>query len=312
MKEANKIEEIFKDKLHDLETPVRADLWNNIASQAGVQTSFWSVLKIAGLSVATVFLFATIWLIWTSSSEQNEAAPLPLSKLTENVVQEIDAESATEIPEVVVQSKSIDQGTLSKSTKQSNNTITSPLNQPEPGTMTIEEWAAFLRDGRGSTDAKPTSQEAKELQDMAQKKADVPMKKETVESLNVDKDNTKSFEAAERLDLNMLIAPEKREEVSRESKHYPSAFPKFFNPNLSGDAASFSIEVRDVSFFKIEIKNQKGQLVFSSQNPNFIWKGTTLDGSMAPEGTYLFLVESNDLNGQALKPQSGAVFLMRK
>ena len=120
------------------------------------------------------------------------------------------------------------------------------------------------------------------------------------------------FEPAERLDLEVLIAPEKREEVSRESKHYPSAFPRIFNPNAPGDAGTFSIEVRDVSYFSIKIHNQKGLLMFSTQDTNFVWKGTTLDGSLAPEGTYLFLIESNDMNGEALKPQSGAVFLMRK
>jgi hypothetical protein len=130
---------------------------------------------------------------------------------------------------------------------------------------------------------------------------------ETETASKVDK-----FEPAERLDLEVLIAPEKREEVSRESKHYPSAFPRIFNPNVPGDAGTFSIDVRDVSYFKIEIRNQKGQLMFSTQDVNFVWKGTTLDGSMAPESTYLFLIESNDMNGEALKPQSGAVFLMRK
>jgi hypothetical protein len=121
-----------------------------------------------------------------------------------------------------------------------------------------------------------------------------------------------AFESAERFDLSILIAPDKTDVVSRESKHFPNAFPRIFNPNLQGDAGTFAIDVREVSFFKVQIRNHKGDLVFASQEPNFVWKGTTLDGSMAPEGTYLFLIESNDLNGEALKPQSGAVFLMRK
>lgn len=311
MKEANKIEEVFKNKLYDLESPVREDLWDSIAAKAGIQKNFWSGSKIAGLGLAVLLVSAAVWLIWPSL-EQKDNAPQQLTELTDNEVQNLDSKPVENLPEHVVASQREEEPVSNKSTKPMTNSITIPTSQPEPGSMTIEEWTAYLRDRKTSIDLKSSTQDAEESKDVTLKNVDSQTNKVKLDILQKEQGFKESFEPAERLDLMMLIAPEKIEEASREAKHYPSPFPRIFNPNLSGDAAYFSIDVRDVSFFKIEIRNQKGQLVFTSQDPDFIWKGTTLDGALAPEGTYLFIIESNDLNGEALKPQSGAVFLMRK
>lgn len=317
MKDANNIEDIFKDKLHDLESPVRADLWTNIAAQAGVQTTFWTVSKIAGLGAAAVVISAALW-FGLSSSDQEIAKQEPTVDLVENVMQEDsviessgDYEQQESTVEVVAEKVA-----QNKTSKQNTKSPESPINSPQPVTMTQDEWNDFLRVRDASFADKTSESSVNKSQTAAEKIPEpLPVKELVAEKpiiKSTDKVDTKAFEPAEQLDIEALIAAEKREEVLREALHYPTAFPKIFNPSLSGDAGCFSIDVRDVSYFKIEIRNQKGQLMFNSQDPNFIWKGTTLDGSMAPEGTYLFLVESNDLNGQAIKPQQGAVFLMRK
>lgn len=305
MKEANNIEELFKSKLQDLESPVRADLWNNIAAQSGIQTSFWSASKIAAASVVVLLLSGAL-LFWQLNSD--EVAPIVETELvqqdlpkTEDVeiqtIQEIEKEipkTLNTTPETVQHSRSEQSAPLAEKQVERIEKL------PEPTPVTEKREAA-----------QPLKEQV--VQSVPQEKqvaaTPKPVEKvmETETASEVD-----TFEPAERLDLEVLIAPEKREEVSRESKHYPSAFPRIFNPNVPGDAGTFSIDVRDVSYFKIEIRNQKGHLMFSTQDVNFVWKGTMLDGSMAPEGTYLFLIESNDMNGEALKPQSGAVFLMRK
>jgi hypothetical protein len=309
VKEANNIEELFKSKLQDLESPVRADLWNNIAAQSGIQTSFWSASKIAAASVAVLVLSGSL-LFWQLNSDEAVSNASTESELVQEVLpenQEIEVQPVLETeketpnalntaPETVQHSRSEQSAPLSE--KQEKAERIEKLPEPTPVTEKREA-------------AEPLKEQAVQAAPQEKQVAATPKPVEKVieteTASKVDK-----FEAAERLDLEVLIAPEKREEVSRESKHYPSAFPRIFNPNVPGDAGTFSIDVRDVSYFKIEIRNQKGHLMFSTQDVNFVWKGTTLDGSMAPEGTYLFLIESNDLNGEALKPQSGAVFLMRK
>ena len=317
MKEANNIEELFKSKLHDLETPVRADLWNNIAAQAGVQTSFWTVSKIAGLGAASVVISAVLW-FGLSSPEKEIVKHEPAVELIEHSVEEaliVETNQNSDQQESIVEVNLAEKKASNNTSAQSTKSFNSPITLPEPVTMTMKEWDNYLQDRDASFDEKSSTSTVKESSSVADINAEsLPLKESVSEKLaakSTDKVDTKAFEPVERLDLEVLIAAEKREEVSREALHYPTAFPKIFNPNVSGDAASFSIEVRDVSYFKVEIKNKKGQLVFQSQDPDFIWKGTTLDGAMAPEGTYLFLIESNDMNGQALKPQSGAVFLMR-
>jgi hypothetical protein len=289
-----------------LESPVRADLWNNIAAQSGIQTSFWSASKIAAASVSVLVISGAL-LFWQLNTYEAVSSASTESELVQEVLpenQEIEIQPVLEIEKETP--NALD--TAPKTVQHSRREQTVPLaekpekaerieNLPEPTPVTEKREAA-----------QPLKEQA--VQAAPQEKQVVttpkPVEKVIETASKVDK-----FEPAERLDLEVLIAPEKREEVTRESKHYPSAFPRIFNPNVPGDAGTFSIDVRDVSYFKIEIRNQKGQLMFSTQDVNFVWKGTTLDGSMAPEGTYLFLIESNDLNGEALKPQSGAVFLMR-
>lgn len=319
MKEANNIEELFKSKLNDLETPVRADLWNNIAIQSGIQTSFWSASKIAALGAAVVLVSAALWFGLSNAEQETPEQVAASPKLEMDIQEEIPNEflESAESIEVVTEVQVVDNQAAPKRLTQERNlvlptTVKSSSAKPfeetildnKPREIQFTEKTEPKALVESTVGANPTQNNQK-----------APISnKEAIEAsieTNVTKVNANAFEPAERLDLEVLIAPEKREEASRESKHYPSAFPRIFNPNVSGDAASFSIVVRDVSYFKVEIKNQKGQLVFRSQDPDFIWKGTTLDGAMAPEGTYLFLIESNDMNGQALKPQSGAVFLMR-
>ena len=307
MKEANNIEELFKNKLQDLETPVRADLWNNIAAQSGIQTSFWSASKIAVASVA-VLVFSGALLFWQLNSD--EVAPIVETELVQQDLPKTDDVEIQTIQETEKETPSAFD-TAAEFTQQNR------IIQPEASAENQEkvERIEKLPEPTPVYDtpepAQPLKEQAVQAAPQEKQMAATPKPVEkVVETEAASKVDT--FEPAERLDLEVLIAPEKREEVSRESKHYPSAFPRIFNPNVPGEAGTFSIEVRDVSYFKIEIRNQKGILMFNSNNANFVWKGTTLDGSMAPEGTYLFLIESNDMNGEALKPQSGAVFLMRK
>lgn len=319
MKEANNIEEVFKNKLHDLETPVRADLWNNIAAQSGIQTGFWSASKIAGLGAAVLLVSAALWFGLSNAEQETPEQVAASPKLEMEIQEDIPNEflENSESIEVVTEVQVVEKQAAPKRLTQDRslvptNTVKSSSAKPLEEIIQVNKPTEI----QPAENIEPTALiESTVVSDKTENNQNASSSnREAIEAsneTNVVKVNANAFEPAERLDLKVLIAPEKREEFSRESKHYPSAFPKIFNPNVSGDAAFFSIEVRDVSYFKVEIRNQKGQLVFRSQDPGFIWKGTTLDGAMAPEGTYLFLIESNDMNGQALKPQSGAVFLMR-
>ena len=305
MKEANNIEELFKSRLQDLETPVRADLWNNIAAQSGIQTSFWSAAKIAAVSV-TVLVLSGALLFWQLNSDEAvrnveiDLVQQDLPQMQEDEIQtfqELEKETPNALetrPETAEQKGALPSVPLAENQEKAN------CLEKLPEAILVTEKI------------EPTQPLKEQVVSAKPHEKQVAVTPKPVEQVVETTSKVVKFEPAERLDLEVLIAPEKREEVSRESKHYPSAFPRIFNPNAPGDAGTFSIEVRDVSYFSIKIHNQKGLLMFSTQDTNFVWKGTTLDGSLAPEGTYLFLIESNDMNGEALKPQSGAVFLMRK
>lgn len=315
MKDANNIEDIFKEKLHDLESPVRAELWSNISTRAHIQSNFWSVSKIAGLGAAVLVVSAGLWYGLTNQEkEQVEKSSMeivendiPKKPDSDQIDEQQGSESSKETPIVsnVVQTNKSTENNKVQSNRVNETTVITNSGEPATTPLSITFVAVEEKQVQNEIVEKVIIPKVAEESKISPEVID---NKQKVNNSNIE---LKQPETSSTLDLK-LIAPEKSEEVSRESKHFPSAFPRIFNPNLSGDAAAFTVEVVDVSYFKIEIRNQKGQLVYSSQDPNFVWKGTTLDGSMAPEGTYIFLIESNDLYNQALKPQSGAVFLMRK
>ncbi len=317
MRDANNIEELFKTELHDLESPVSEELWTNIATRSGIATSFWSTSKILGFGAAVLVLSAATWVLLDNDVQQESEQPKEIIIGKNEALVSESVEEPTQI--VSEEYQEINNPTTPTQTKQSTHKV---IHAVENKTDASHAFHVVLSQNQLTAVVQTKTEQAvsKLNQEVDHVSKDKPHTNQatlieiktvppTIDKKVVD---TKTFEPAERLYLEVLIATEKREEMNRESYHFPASFPKIFNPNLSGEAASFSIETRDVSFFKIEIRNQKGQVVFASFDANFVWKGTTLDGNQAPEGTYLFIIESNDLEGKALKPQSGAVYLMRK
>ena len=58
------------------------------------------------------------------------------------------------------------------------------------------------------------------------------------------------------------------------------------------------------------IFNRWGQLLFTITAPNQSWDGKTPNGDNAPEGTYMYILQAQGLDGKAYK-QDGTVTLVR-
>ncbi len=84
--------------------------------------------------------------------------------------------------------------------------------------------------------------------------------------------------------------------------------PNIFTPNVDGFNDYFYIPLVGFTEFEIVIYNRWGTKVFETTDPGFVWDGTTLNGAVAPDGTYYFL-----LKGKASKVYNlqGTVTLVR-
>lgn len=289
MSDLNNIEKLFHEKLENFEMPVRAELWDKVAAGAGIgKNVFWSASKIvAAVFVGLVAVSAITWVVLSNDAEliETETPQLVQEELSKPVVEEPVANmEALDVPQRIVTESS--QNSDAYQMQQTTPSL-SPRLQVEDPTDNTEPGIQFTQNLR---EENPPA-----------------IVNETPAAAVV-------FEPAptEVLNLEILRAPEKTEEKSLEQIHFPHQFVQVFSPNLPGESGQFSVYSENLSSFKIEIRTRAGKLVYSSIDPNFVWRGEQMDGAQAPEGTYMYTIFSTTMNGEPIKPRAGSVFLMRK
>lgn len=79
--------------------------------------------------------------------------------------------------------------------------------------------------------------------------------------------------------------------------------PNVFTPN--GDSLNdlFSIVHNGFNEFKITIYNRWGQLVYTSEAPNFKWDGLDPDGDLITDGTYYYLIKGTSLANKPIEQE---------
>ena len=66
--------------------------------------------------------------------------------------------------------------------------------------------------------------------------------------------------------------------------------PNIFTPNHDGRNDEFLIQSTEIEKFAIIIRNDKGQVVFDSNDPNFVWDGRDKMNNMVPSGDYHYQI----------------------
>lgn len=85
--------------------------------------------------------------------------------------------------------------------------------------------------------------------------------------------------------------------------------PTAFSPNGDGFNPEFKAYTRDIDSLVLEVYNRWGTLVYSSNQLNGSWNGTS-NGSDAPEGVYFWICRAYDKYGQ-FHTRKGQVQLIR-
>jgi hypothetical protein len=293
----NNIEKLFHEKLENFEMPVRAELWDKVAAGAGIgKTIFWTGTKISAAVVAGLVAIASLsWLVLDLNTDSEKTS---VAKITQHQPEDLNPGSAIEEdnvstgPNETVLNSAIQKPRLSID-KQNDNT---PAGQTFLPNLPVPSSASGY--------IVPDNQ----IEDVLDNQIEI--------AENVIQTTTEPavFTPAptEILNLDILYAPEKTTEKSLEQIHFPHQFVQVFSPSLAGEAGQFSVYSENLGSFKIEIKTRAGKLVFTSTDPNFVWRGEQMDGSEAPEGTYMYTIFSTTSSGESIKPQAGSVFLMRK
>jgi gliding motility-associated-like protein len=86
--------------------------------------------------------------------------------------------------------------------------------------------------------------------------------------------------------------------------------PNIFSPNGDGINDEFFIINTGMTSLNCEIFSRWGQLLYTITAPNQSWDGNVPNGDKAPEGTYMYILQAQGLDGKTYK-QQGTLMLVR-
>jgi len=77
--------------------------------------------------------------------------------------------------------------------------------------------------------------------------------------------------------------------------------PNVITPNGDRINDEFVIKSTDIKTFSIVITNQFGNKIFESQDPNFSWDGTNLNGEVVEKSVYIYYIIATGTDGSVFK-----------
>lgn len=92
---------------------------------------------------------------------------------------------------------------------------------------------------------------------------------------------------------------------------YTVWFPNIFTPNSEDENSTFRLyTINSYELFHIYVFNRRGEVVFESTDPEFVWDGTC-NGAKCPQGTYVYVCRYRKPGMYTLGEQHGSVTLIR-
>ena len=262
MKDNDYIKELFKNKLEHVETSVRPELWNNIASSIGKSTStvttssLFSVSKLIITSVTLVSLGVLTYYITVDDSTtkiESKSRNVSYNKVINNTptVQK-DTKKTNVLTKNLVACKSL---AIPKDSLITATLLSSPITENTKGQTTL------LIDNNH-----PSSIDLIEIKD-SNYSLDLPVVK-TEEPLQTE---------SHQSDLVVI-----------DSKNF--VFPNVFTPNNDGSNDKFELNTINLSDFSIVILNAKNETIYQSTTIDFSWDGRLQNGELAPVGRYIYYI----------------------
>ena len=76
--------------------------------------------------------------------------------------------------------------------------------------------------------------------------------------------------------------------------------PNAFTPNNDGQNDEFFVEFEGIEEMQLNIFNKRQELIFSTNEPNFRWRGYNSKGEIVSEGEYVYVIIAKDKAGNVI------------
>lgn len=290
MKEKDNIKDLFSDKLKNYEAKVDPQMWTNISSQIGsaatsatTGTGLSLVAKVIIGTVVTAAVVTTGIILFNDNPEHKKEAPV--AAVEDQTIKD-DKNESIEEENVVDQSE--------------RTTITDNSNRSED--VVIEEEESEVTDRIPETiPEKRTEGEMIPTDEERITKEDEPLNQLGEDTSVKDSDNSDKKEEEPNL-------PEENttpEEQPNDLEEIELRLPDVFTPNNDGDNDFLSIQkdndLNGLKEFQVIVLNNRNQIVYQSDDPNFQWDGTGQDGMAVDTGVYVYFVTALDSNDNPVK-----------
>lgn len=301
MSDKDFIEKLFSEKLSNMEVPVRPEIWTGIqsslntgiSSAAAAKTSFSLMSKVA-IAITSVAVTAGTIVYFTSGNPEQEKHPSADETTRTETTPQNKEEYGEQEKEIYKSEQQADLEELSRPVPERINPV-----QKE----------------------KIKDIESEDHQGLAENK-DKGLKETTIKIDNT-LTNTKNSETTvykepdsfkevkrDQKEVTIVEKEESKNNNSQEQKSQPVEKGKVqawqrtnvFSPNNDGVNDLFFLETSNLKEFSISILNEKNQVVYQSQDPNFKWDGTDYKtGEIIPAGNYSYIIFAVDINGEIIK-----------
>lgn len=282
MKDKDYIKELFSEKLAKHESPVRSDLWNGIQSQLGSTTSTTMAVKgisssikwMLGIASTVAVVGTTIWLSSSKDTQVSDSLNPVSSKENSLTNETTEANSHTKLSE-------------EKKKPLISSTLTPTLIVPQnvESSNQLDTWMQHERHIGQDLSSSSTN-------------GIFPIDTDEREVSTTNSNPTTNLIVKESEVVDKIIAQEeKTNEVTGKVEEYFNVF----TPNGDGENDYFYLKTKYLSDFSIRVFNDKNELVYQSNDPDFKWFGLDANGNNVPVGNYGYVVFATDTNGKLIK-----------
>jgi len=280
----DQIKDLFSNTLNNHELPVRADLWQGIASQIGTTTSLTTTSIWTKLAVGTVGLATAGMVIYALFNGDDKKTPIKEKTPTEQTVKRTKDQGLTKKDKT----KELTSTQLKTKVKVAKVLTTVPfldLIQVVENAVNEKQDQSFV-----------TVPDLSSNVDLVQNQPLISM--ESSSSIITSKEPSNSTV------LDPVISNVEQLISSSEQSEQIGTLINVFTPNGDNINDFLLILSDNLSDFQVVVLDRINKIVFKSSDPKFTWDGIGVSGEPVPTGNYLYFITARDGDGKPINKSS--------